>query len=149
DAGVDGGADRISEGFGIRDGDHEAVRLRGDRGLDDLAHLHHVEGAGRLVLDRHAHVVTGGGDAVGGHRPERVGRLAVGDDYEAVVTLGHGTAVVFVPSGVGGGRSGGVGGPVVGGCGGGFGRPVASGRSRFVHRSAGSGDQRQHCQQHQ
>ena len=85
DARGDRVADRIAERLGVRDRDHQAVGLRGDRGVDDLRHLHHVEGVGRAVLDRHAEVLGGLVDAVLDHRPERVGGLAVADDDEAHV----------------------------------------------------------------
>ena len=57
--------------------------LGGDGGVDELRHRHHVEGAGRLVLDRDAQVLAGLRDAVLHDRPEGVGRLAVGDDDDA------------------------------------------------------------------
>ena len=80
--------DRIAERLGVGDRDHEAVGLRGDRGVDDLRHLHHVEAVGRAVLDGHAEVLGGLVDAVLDHRPERVRGLAVADHDEAHV-LGH------------------------------------------------------------
>jgi hypothetical protein len=48
-----------------------------DGRVDEVGHLDHVERAGRLVLDGHAHVPRRGLNAVGGDRPERVRRLAV------------------------------------------------------------------------
>ena len=85
DAGGDRVADRIAERLGVRDRDHEAVRLRGHGGIDQLRHLDHVEGVGRLVLDGDAEVLGGLVDAVLDHRPERVGGLAVADHDEAHV----------------------------------------------------------------
>ncbi len=43
DAGVDACLDRIAEGVGVRDRDRHPVRLRGDGGVDQLRHGHHVE----------------------------------------------------------------------------------------------------------
>ena len=57
DARGDRVADRIAERLGVRDRDHEAVGLRGHRGVDQLRHLHHVEGVGRPVLDVDAEVL--------------------------------------------------------------------------------------------
>ena len=68
---------------GIRDRDDQPVRAGGDGGVDQLRHGHHVEGRRRLVLDLDAHVLGGLVDAVLHDRPERVGRLAVGDHDEA------------------------------------------------------------------
>ena len=58
---------------------HQAVRLAGDRSVDQLRHLHHVEGVGRPVVDIGALDLGGRIDAVLDHRPIGVGGLAVRD----------------------------------------------------------------------
>jgi hypothetical protein len=56
---------------GVRDRDHQTVRVRGHRGVDQLRHGHHVEPPRRLVLDADAHVFGGLVNAIFDDGPER------------------------------------------------------------------------------
>ena len=82
DPGVDGAPDRVAERVGVRDRDHEPIRLGCHGRVDQLRHGDHVERLRGVVLDRDAKVRGGLVDAVLHDRPERVGCLAVGDDLD-------------------------------------------------------------------
>ena len=85
DARCDRVPDGIAERLGIGDRHHQAIGLRGHGGVDDLRHLHHVEGIRRAILDRDAEILGGLVDAVLDHRPERIGGLAVAHHHESHV----------------------------------------------------------------
>src|SRR3712207_758486 len=78
--------DRLAQRLGVGDGDDQPVRLGGDGGVDELAHLHRVECLGRVVLDLDAHISGALVHPVLDHGPERVGGLAVGDDRDPDVS---------------------------------------------------------------
>ena len=61
------------------------IGLLGDRRVDQVRHLHHVEGLRRVVLDLGAHRLLAGLDAVLDDRPVDVVRLAVGDEDDVDV----------------------------------------------------------------
>ena len=72
-----------TERLGVRDGDDEAGRLLGDRGVDQGGHGGHVAlGARGAVVGGHAHVGGAGLDAVADDAPEAVLCLAVRDDLD-------------------------------------------------------------------
>jgi hypothetical protein len=96
-------AHRGAERVGVRHADDEAVRVRSHRRVDELGHRHHVERFGGLIFDAHAQVAPGLPRAVLDYRPERVGRLPVGDEHDA--QIGRSGFVVARPA-AGAGRQG-------------------------------------------